>query len=525
MSARRPRRSSPRRSSSAKSARRIAVAGALGILAALAGAPLAQAGIQHEFAIFSDCPLNSPGVETCIVSTTTSGEFKIGKKTVPITQPVVLQGGLVPGSSALVPAADGNTLSKTALPVPGGIIGIELLGPLTSVTATAELAGTPEINVVNANTGTGVAAKLPLKVKLDNPALGSSCYVGSDTEPLVPLLTTGTTNPPPPNRPITGDPGEVVIGAHGKIFTITHSSLVDNAFAVPGATGCAGLLSLVVDPAVDIQVGLPAKAGENTAVLNGTLEAAGANQVRAESALPELGRCVKAEFEGKGKNAIYNGDYTEPDCVESTVGHHGRYEWLPGPGTGKKFTGSSAAVTLETTGHTQVKCSSSTSEGEYTGTKTASASIALSGCKLASTGESCQSSGAAAGQISAGALAAQLGFIKQVVQGSEVLLSVGWDLKHEPSFVSGECGSAKTSLVITGSVIAPISTIDKMTSAYTLKYGENGGKQAPESFEEQPNDTLSSSLGGTPGEQTALKASEKINNEEKLEFKAEAEAQ
>ncbi len=54
----------------------------------------AVAGLQQEFAIFSDCPVENPAVATCVVSTTTSGEFKIGNKTVPVNMPVVLQGGL-----------------------------------------------------------------------------------------------------------------------------------------------------------------------------------------------------------------------------------------------------------------------------------------------------------------------------------------------------------------------------------------------------------------------------------------------
>jgi hypothetical protein len=496
------------------------VAGLLGLLGV---APLALAGIQREFAIFSDCPLNNPEVGTCIVSTTTSGEFKIGKKTVPITQPVVLQGGLTPDSSRLVPAADGNTLSKTALPVPGGIIGIELLGPLTSVTATAELAGTAEVNVVNANTAEGVAASLPLKVKLDNPALGSTCYVGSNSEPLAPQLTTGTTNPPPPNTPISGDPGEAVLGGHGKIITILHSSLVDNAFAAPGAKGCAEPLSLLVDPAVDLQTGLPAPSGENAAVLNGTLVAAGARYVKAQALLPTLGRCQKVESEKVGKEKVFHGGYVDAGCTEENPARFGKFEWTPGPGAANKFSGTSTTATLETTGKSQIRCAASTTHGEYTGTKSATLGLALTGCKLVASGESCQSSGAASGEITASGLSAELGFIQDIDQGGEVLATAGWDLKREPSIISGECGSAKQALLVTGSVIAPISAAEKMVSAYTLKLAETGGKQAPESFEEAPKDTLTETLGGGPSEQAGLKATEKITNEEKLEFKVEAE--
>ena len=61
----------------------------------------------------------------CLVATTTSGEFKLGNKTVPINKPIVMQGGIIEGSHVLVPAADGNTLSHTPLTVPGGLTGIE----------------------------------------------------------------------------------------------------------------------------------------------------------------------------------------------------------------------------------------------------------------------------------------------------------------------------------------------------------------------------------------------------------------
>jgi hypothetical protein len=493
------------------------------VAALLASASLAQAGIQHEFAQFADCPVNNPEVTSCIVSTTTSGEFKLGSKAVPISKPVVLQGGLTASSPVLVGAADGNTLSKTALPVPGGLVGIELLPPLTEVTATSELAGPAEIFVTNANTGTGVAAILPLKVKLDNPALGATCFVGSDSEPLTPHLTTGTTNPPPPNTPISGSPGTPVISAHGQIVTVVNSSLVDNAFAAPGVHGCDEPLSLVIDPAVDLATGLPAAAGTNTAILNGTLAAASSVAVKAQAVLPELGRCVKVPSEKVGKETIFHGGYVDSGCVEKNEGHFGKFEWLPGTGSGKKFTGAGKAVTLETTGKAQVKCLGSANSGEYTGTKTATLLLRLTGCKLAATGEACQTSAGTPGELATGPLEAQLGFIKDVENGSEVISLVGWDLKSKSAFISGECGAAKTSLVVNGSVIGAITPVDKAVAGYTLKFSQTAGKQLPEAFEEGANDTLSLALGGASAEQAGLKASEKVVNEEKLEVKAQSE--
>jgi hypothetical protein len=490
-----------------------------GALLGMAGA--AAASIQHEFAQFSDCPTENPEVVLCVVSTTTSGEFKIGSKTVPISKPVILQGGLTANSPVLVPAKDGNTLSKTALPVPGGIVGIELLPTLTEVTATSEIAGPVEVNVVNANAGTGVAAVLPMKVKLDNPVLGASCYVGSNAEPLTPHLTTGTTEPPSGTAPIKGSPGEVVILAHGQLFKIVNSSLVDNAFPAPGVNGCDEPLSLVIDPLVDLQTGLPSPAGSNVAILNGTLAAASVTAIQAQEVLPELGRCVKAPSEKIGKETIYRGGYVASDCVEKNEGHLGKFEWIPGA-VAKHFTGSSTTVILETTGKSQIKCLASSSSGEYTGTKSATLSLTLTGCTLKATGESCQT-GATAGEIATGPLEAQLGFIKDVENGPEVISPVGWDLTSGSAIVSGSCGASKQSLVVTGSAIGEISANNKMVSAYSLKFSQTAGKQSPESFEEAPKDTLSESLGGAAAEQAGLKATEKIANEEKLEFKTQAE--
>ena len=210
------------------------------------------------------------------------------------------------------------------------------------------------------------------------------------------------------------------------------------------------------------------------------------------------------------------------DCVEKNEGHLGKFEWVPGA-VAKKFTGSSAAVTLETIGKSRIKCLGSTSSGEYTGTKSATIGLALTGCKLASSGESCQT-GATAGEIDTGALEAQLGFIKDIESEGQVVSPVGWDLKSGSAIIGGSCGASKPEPCgDPAEVIGEISANDKMVTAYTLKFAETAGKQAPEAFEEGPKDTLSESLAPASAEQAGLKASEKIANEEKLEFKTQSE--
>ena len=256
------------------------------------------------FAPFADCPLSNPAITYCIVASTTSGEFTVGKKTVPINKTITLQGGTIEnpetGELTFVAAEDGNTLSKTALYVPGGLFGIkapeylnkeqkehfeEMINKgLTGVTETTELAKPASAIKLNTNNlifEEGVALQLPVKIKLSNVFLGSSCYVGSESNPVILNLTTGTTSPPAPNKPIKGSAGELKIEEEGALVILSGGSLVDNAFAAPEATGCGAPFSGLVDKVVDSVFGLPAAAGENTAILTGKLEQGYAPAVRA----------------------------------------------------------------------------------------------------------------------------------------------------------------------------------------------------------------------------------------------------
>ena len=82
-------------------------------------------------------------------------------------------------------------------------------------------------------------------------------------------LTDGTTSPPTPNMPISGRIADLRIRDGGNLITIGALDLVDNAFAVPAATGCghpAGRL----DAAIDAGQGLPSPAGNDTLILNGS---------------------------------------------------------------------------------------------------------------------------------------------------------------------------------------------------------------------------------------------------------------
>lgn len=256
-----------------------------------------------EFAPFAECPLNTAAVTACLYSESNGGSFQTGAKTVPLVNTVILQGGLIQneeGETTFVAAENGETLSKTPQPVPGGLLGIEapkwwpswlrkwfndqINAGLTGVTATVEVAGPAsniEVNTLNLLIEKGTALSLPIKIKLSNAILGSNCYIGSNSNPVVIDFTSGTTAPPPPNEPISGDAGTLEIGGGGTIISLSGGALVNNSYAAPAAKGCGGFFSFFIDPLVNSLIALPSPAGTNTAVLEGKLSSAEREAVEA----------------------------------------------------------------------------------------------------------------------------------------------------------------------------------------------------------------------------------------------------
>jgi hypothetical protein len=255
---------------------------------ALAAAPT---GIYRDFKY---CPYTNANVNSCVYSKTTSGSFKLGNTTVPITSstPLVLQGGYHgndDGTEDWYNAVGADTLVKTPLKVPGGLIGLVDTGgwsgllislfnaavaSVNDVYATAELAGPVRFNLGNALLGTGEAVGLPVRIHLTNPFLGSNCYIGSTSNPVNLSLTTGTTSPPAGTAPITGVVGTTTFSSDFGVITQSGLSLVDNRFAVPAATDCGYLPldKLLITAGVNLREGFPAAAGRNVAVLSGTTE-------------------------------------------------------------------------------------------------------------------------------------------------------------------------------------------------------------------------------------------------------------
>jgi hypothetical protein len=273
----------------------------MGVVGALVFASVAM-GASHklkgEYAPFGECPLNRATITDCVLSVTNGGSVTIGKKTVPIENPVTLQGGFegISPNLKFYGAENGNTLSKTPQPVPGGLVGIVaptwwpkflqdwfnkgISEGLTGVDATVELTGPSKgltniyLNTENLIFEEGTALQLPVKIHLENALLGSSCYLGSDAKPIVIPLTAGTSGK------LKGSAGEITFNEAFTIITASGSKLVNNTFTAPGASGCGGLFALFVDPLVNTILGTPTSSGENSAILEASFQDASSEAAR-----------------------------------------------------------------------------------------------------------------------------------------------------------------------------------------------------------------------------------------------------
>lgn len=256
----------------------VAAVAALAILAPLASAAETAPGYEQ----FSGCPTEaeSSTSEFCLTSDVTGGHLQTGSKTVPIENPLTLSGGVNESLQEFTAGPEGG-LSKVKQKVPGGVIGLtgltwllELFGSdALTLYATTELAGIPTDFTVETVT-------IPIKVHLTTPSnvLGSNCYIGSDSNPVVLELQTGTTSPPPPNEPITGTFPEISEDSEKLILHIDNGTYVDNSFAAPGASGCTlklfGFIPISLNGFVNSQSGLPSPAGTNEAVQDFSIEIA-----------------------------------------------------------------------------------------------------------------------------------------------------------------------------------------------------------------------------------------------------------
>jgi len=261
----------------------VAVAAAsLGAPAGAASASSTSAsGLPSALKQFAHCPIDNPNVSLCLAASDT-GSFVINSTTLTEHAPITLIIGLIAnpdGTYTSVLPDDGSpAMTAPTMAVPGGLLGSGRSGGELAVRATPQLVGLPVFSINNLLSGNGPTIVLPTDVLLTNQFLGSDCTIGTASDPETLNLTDGTTNPPPPKTPISGTPGTLRAKFHGKMIKLTGSMLVDNSFAVPGASNCGTGGSF--DAAIDALRGLPSAAGTNTAILGGTSELAEAKLIR-----------------------------------------------------------------------------------------------------------------------------------------------------------------------------------------------------------------------------------------------------
>jgi hypothetical protein len=294
------------------------------VLAALAAAGMFTLNTAHAqsavtlnggWAPFNRCPVNSAAMlaadgvnvtDYCIASNSTSGILSLGTMGVIHLGPVsignapvtagksdaqfgaAVANGTFDGITGISPSG-GAVLADPAL-VPGGLLGLmcpstnpvisQVCNGLTNnslneVVATLESAGTPTNFNLFAALQTGVTVvTLPVKVHLTNALLGSGCYIGSNSHPI--LLN-------PQNTAIGGAGSEFYdfngnVDPNGalEVIAVTGATQSDTTFAVPAASGCTLLnipfSQIILDAVLNLKVGLPSPAGRNYVTLNNVTE-------------------------------------------------------------------------------------------------------------------------------------------------------------------------------------------------------------------------------------------------------------
>jgi len=278
------------------SLRKIAATGIVAALAVLALAPAATADPTPEYEQFAaECPWEDVEIDHCIYWPIDGGSYDVGSRTVHLTNPMLIQGGYSGEWSGIEfhGGENGTTFSKTAQPVPGGLLGVTapLTWPeplqkawneaieegFTGVNATLELvepATLVGLNLTNLFEESGSAISLPVRIKLESALLGSNCYIGTKLEPVQFELTTGTSGA------LDGDIGALSFNGSSTIMTLTGMEVVDGTYALPAAKGCGGVFSTYVDPLVNSILALPSASEENEATFEGTFRDASAQAMR-----------------------------------------------------------------------------------------------------------------------------------------------------------------------------------------------------------------------------------------------------
>jgi hypothetical protein len=236
---------------------------------ALGASALAAGSASAATPSYDRCPTADPNVVECVFLQSTSGVLGANSNSINLGDHVTFEGGAaqdpITSDVSFVPPASGDALTSTPITIASASIGLP--ASYTTITATIQQVGPANFN------DNSFDLTVPVRVKFNNPLLGSNCAVGSTAEPISLHLTTGTTHPPAPNTPVSGSHGAISRPATpaGTFFESSNVVEVDNAYAVPAATNCGAVAQSTVTKAINSALGLPSPAGTNSASLTGNL--------------------------------------------------------------------------------------------------------------------------------------------------------------------------------------------------------------------------------------------------------------
>ncbi|MFD7529963.1 MULTISPECIES: hypothetical protein [unclassified Streptomyces] len=305
---------------------RPALVGAL--LAVAVGIPLstspASAASAQEmngnWAPFTRCPVDDPAmlaadgrtdIAICVASHSESGSIKLGN-TLATTGANDLQFGVVrnaaTGESKIVPPA-GGAIVGAPTEIPGGLLGLmcpngipvisDICRQLTDndlnrVVATVQSAGAPRNFDLVAGMQSGkTIVDIPVRIHLENPFLGSKCYIGTTSQPVL-LRPQNLTQPALASRRFDAD-GTTNTGGSLNRVELTGNAQGDAGFAVPGVSGCGPLTLGELNWAVNLKTALPSAAGNNNLVLNNAATYTG-GLASPGAAAPDAGRLLSESW-------------------------------------------------------------------------------------------------------------------------------------------------------------------------------------------------------------------------------------
>lgn len=204
-------------------------------------------------------------------------------------------------------------------------------------------------------------------------------------------------------------------------------------------------------------------------------------------------------------------------CALSAIAASAASATLPefSPASGVKLEGTSGTGLLETVAGTKVTCTANKDSGEITAAKEVTkVHVTFTGCT--SGGFECKSTKATKnGELATEELKATLGYI------SAANKEVGIDFKPVGTkFIEFSCVGGIVEVKVTGSVICPVTPVNKLSKTFTVACKQEKGKQKPESFEKGEPDVLVTQIALGAKEQSGEETTATVTATPEGEIKA-----